>query len=82
MDRRASLLYPRKSDRCRTLGRREGEIVRTKGSWKGLTLTSITHGAGVFIPVPCSTYIAGLVDDFYREAKAEQRVELIDGGGL
>jgi hypothetical protein len=78
MDRRASLLCPRKSDRCRTLGRYRREIVMTKRRWKGLRLTSITHGPRVFIPVPCSTHIAGLVYDFYREAKAEQGVELVD----
>jgi hypothetical protein len=38
----------------------------------------ITHGSRVFILVPCSTHIAGLVYGFYREAKAEQGVELID----
>ena len=50
----------------------------TKGRWKGLRLTSITHGPRVSIPVPCSTHVAGLVYDFNREAKAEQGVELID----
>jgi hypothetical protein len=38
----------------------------------------ITHGSRVFIPVPCSTHIADLVYGFYREAKVEQGVELID----
>ena len=61
-----------------TLGRCKREIVTTKGRWKGLRLTSITDGPRVLIPVPCSTYIASLVYDIYREAKAEQGVELID----
>jgi hypothetical protein len=50
----------------------------TKGRWKVLRLTSITHGPRVLIPVPCSARIAGLVYDFYREAKAKQGVELVD----
>lgn len=41
-------------------------------------LTSITHRSRIFVPIPRSTHIGGLVNDFDRDSKSEERVELID----